>query len=206
MPIYSAAIGDSADLVQAIVELYVPRDSEVLDATYGLGRFWKQVPDKDQRWNFTSNDVDPERGSNSYDCREFPEEWGNRFDAVFLDPPFKMNSGTTAGEPDQGYGVKERVSEGIHGARAVLGFYQEAMNEARRLLKSQGVLVVKAMDQIMGGKQQRQSIDVWMYATRELNMVDEDLFILVRKSKPPMRHKHQLHARKNHSVFWVFRR
>ena len=33
-----------------------------------------------------------------------------------------------------------------------------------------------------------------------------DQFVLVRHGAPPMRHPYQHHARKAHSVFWVFRR
>lgn len=205
MPVYTTRVGDSCDTVRDIVALYVPDGCAVLDCTYGLGRFWKHFPDRDERWEFFSNDIDPERGYYHHDCRDFPEQWGCSFDAVFLDPPFKLNSKSLAGSISHSYGIAERVLSGIYGVVAVLQLYQEAMDEALRLLKPKGIVVVRCMDQIMGGKQHRQSILVWEHATRVLGMTDEDLFIMKRKTNPLMRHKRQIHARKNNSVFWVFR-
>jgi len=84
--------------------------------------------------------------------------------------------------------------------------YFRGMSEARRVLVSDGVLIVKCQDQIMSGRQYRQHISLWAWAVSGLGFVDEDMFVLVSKSTPTMRHKYQLHARKNHSYFLVFRR
>jgi hypothetical protein len=84
-------------------------------------------------------------------------------------------------------------------------FYRDGMVEATRLLMPKGVLLVKCMDEIVGGKQHRNHITILSYAM-EMGLVDEDLFVLVQKSQPTMRHSYQLHARKNNSYLWVFRK
>ena len=46
------------------------------------------------------------------------------------------------------------------------------------------------------------------FTTSHKNWVDlvVDLFILHRSAAPLMRHDHQVHARKNHSFLWIFRK
>ena len=83
----------------------------------------------------------------------------------------------------------------------VLQFYLEGMTEAYRLLKKNGYLMVKCMDEISGGKQKRNHISIWKDALN-LGLIDEDLFVLVQNKTPVMRHDHQFHARKNNSFYF----
>jgi hypothetical protein len=39
-----------------------------------------------------------------------------------------------------------------------------------------------------------------------IGFVDQDQFVLMQKSTPAQQYKTQLHARKNHSYLWIFRR
>lgn len=50
--------------------------------------------------------------------------------------------------------------------------------------------------------------DIALCVGEEVGFMSEDLFVLVRKSRPLMRHKpeNQKHARRNHSYFLVMRR
>ena len=66
-------------------------------------------------------------------------------------------------------------------------------------------MIVKCMDFISGGKQRRISIRILDEAIK-IGLTDEDLFVLHQSGNPIMRHNYQLHARKNHSYFWVFRK
>jgi len=83
--------------------------------------------------------------------------------------------------------------------------FDSALKEAYRVLKPEGLAWVKCQDQIMGGKQWRQHIYIFKMAMW-LGFTDEDLFILVQKGRPTMRHNYQLHSRKNFSYLWVFRK
>ena len=130
----------------------------------------------------------------------------NIFDALVLDPPYMYHSSTIHKDSvDKGYRNNPRVAAGIHGVDAVHNMYRQGMVEGIRCLCPKGILIVKCMDQIMGGKQRRQHIALWEIATKELGLLDEDLFIMVQNGQPTMRHNYQLHARKNHSYWWVFR-
>jgi len=225
-PILTAKVGDNSDLFPDILALYVPPPALILDMTYGRGVFWKKVErdfdvlyisnndelDRprtahDEQYAVVANDIDPQRGVFSYDFCCLPEEWAGRFDAVVLDPPYMYHSSTSHKKSiDRGYANNERVAMGIHGVGPVHAMYFRGMMEARRVLVPNGVLVIKCQDQIMSGKQYRQHISLWAWAVSELGFIDEDMFVLVSKTTPTMRHKYQLHARKNHSYFLVFRR
>ncbi len=79
------------------------------------------------------------------------------------------------------------------------------MKEATRILKRGGTLWVKTQDEIETGRQKRSSIEVFHLA-HELGLLDQDLFILMQEGTPPIQHRDQQHARKNHSYLWVFRK
>jgi hypothetical protein len=49
-------------------------------------------------------------------------------------------------------------------------------------------------------------IEIHDIAVKELQMEVLDFFVLTQKSNPVIQHKHQQHARKDHSYLWVFAR
>jgi hypothetical protein len=186
-----------------MTSLYLVPEARIIDVTYGKGVFWQQIPS--ERYKLITSDLyTPVDVRADFRCLPYPD---NSFDAAFLDPPYmyrSINSNVSA--HDAGYNTKQRVEDGIYGKEKVHRFFEAGMLEARRVLKSGGYLFVKCMDQIMGGKQQRQHIHIWRFAIEVLGMLDVDLFVLVQKGKPIMRHKYQLHSRKNQSFCWVFRK
>lgn len=202
MPVLTAIQGDNSDLLAQVAELYLSPDQRILDMTYGLGVFWRSLPDL----CIVKNDIDAERGDIHYDFRDMPHE-DECFDVVVLDPPYAGRSGSPiTGAIDRGYNIAERAHKhGIHGHDAVMALYFEGIEEAHRLLVTGGLLLVKCMDEIMGGRQRRSSIEIWERAM-QLNFLDEDLFVLMQKGVPTMRHSYQIHARKNHSYLWIFRK
>jgi len=224
-PILTAKVGDNSDLFPDILALYMPPPALILDMTYGRGVFWKKVErdfdvlyisnnaelDRprtvhEEQYAVVANDIDPQRGAFSYDFRELPEEWAGRFDAVVLDPPYQHVGGVESMKDsmDKRYKNKARGRRGYAGSKAVHQLYIEGMVEARRVLKSGGILATKTMDQVESGKQVWDHI-ILLNVAKALGFVDEDLFVLVSKMTPTMRHKYQLHARKNHSYFLVLR-
>jgi DNA modification methylase len=84
--------------------------------------------------------------------------------------------------------------------------YRDGMAEAYRVLKHKGILIIKCMDQVQSGRQQWAHL-IYHQMAEKLGFRAEDLFVLVRKSRPLMRHKpeNQKHARRNHSYFQIFR-
>ena len=203
-PVLTAYRGNNGDLFSKAMTLYGKPGFRILDMTYGLGVFWKII--NIEIYDLIKNDIDTKRGDVHEDFRHTSFR-NAEFDIVVLDPPYASRSGSPIkASIDRGYNnAKRALNDGIFGADAMIQFYFDGMIEARRILKTGGLLMVKCMDEIMGGKQQRNHITIWNKAI-ELGMCDEDLFMLVQSSIPTMRHDYQLHARKNNSFLWVFRK
>jgi hypothetical protein len=205
--VVTSAVGDNSDLFPKVAKLYIPKKSRVLDTTWGNGVFWKKMDLKE--FDVYQNDLDPERGKYHYDFRSLPEAWDGIFDAVIIDPPYLYTGGfkTLKTSIDKGYNNKARNEMGIHGVDAVDKLYYDGMKESYRLLKPKGILIVKCQDQVMSGKQVWGHVTYMNYAEK-IGFENEDLFVLVQKNQPTMRHKpeQQKHARRNHSYFLVFRK
>jgi hypothetical protein len=198
--VLTAMQGDNSDLFQYVEKLYLKEGMSILDMTYGLGVFWKKIDIS--KYAITMNDIDPSRGCLHQDFRHMDITLNNYYDIVVLDPPYAGHSNNKSGFVHSLYNNSERESETVEDT---LSMYYKGMSEAKRLLKPKGLLMVKCMDEISGGKQRRNHITVLNMAL-ELGYTDEDLFILVQKGVPVMRHTYQLHARKNNSYLWIFRR
>ena len=194
----------NAEQFPDILRLYVPPPAKVLDMTYGNGVFWKQVEGK---YNVTKNDIDPDRGDTHHDFTALPSRWRERFDCVILDPPFLLTGGwkTLKTSIDRGYQNRARSSRGISGAAKVMQMYAGAMIEAHRVLGNKGILVCKTMDQVESGKQQWMSMRLLTIGDL-LGFDSVDWFIMVNANIPTMRHERQVHARRNHSHWLVFRK
>jgi len=196
-PVVTSYMGDSSVVMDAIATLFFEDGFIVADVTYGKGVFWKNIDTS--RFTFLpsdlfSGDVPAEDGTSlPYD--DFS------LDVVVIDPPYKQGSGCPM--TIDGYNNNKRKK---HGMEAVLGLYRDFMEEAWRVLRVDGYMVVKCQDQIESGKQTRQSIGVWRMAVEEMGMTDVDMFIQTNSRAPVMRHNYQHHARKNHSVYWVFQK
>jgi tRNA G10 N-methylase Trm11 len=204
IPVLSAYVGDNSALFPNALSLYVKEGSDILDMTWGLGVFWKGVDLS--KYKLVRNDIDITRGDVHYDFRNTEFSDGS-FDVVILDPPYARSSGSPMkASVDRGYNNWSRVFEqGIVGNEAIMKFYADGAKEAYRLLRKKGVLFVKCMDEINSGKQYRNHIRIWKDALA-MGFIDLDMFTLVQKSIPTMRHPYQLHSRKNNSFLWVFRK
>lgn len=201
-PVLTAKQGDNSDLFPDILALYVLEGSHVLDMTYGKGVFWKDI-DK-SKYTLALNDIKEGLGNMTEDfrCMSFDNEV---FDAVILDPPYMHSSKYKSIKKSIDAGYRNNTSDGAGSMESVHSLYTNGIKEARRLLKNKGIFIVKCMDQIESGKQKRAHIWIWQNAL-DAGFVDEDLFVLVSLAQPALRWKHQLHARKNHSYFLVFRK
>jgi DNA modification methylase len=87
---------------------------------------------------------------------------------------------------------------------AVLDMYFEAGAEAYRVLKQDGVLIVKCQDEVSANTQRFTHIEIISHYA-QLGFYAKDLFVVIRANNPCVtRLKKQVHARKNHSYFLVF--
>jgi hypothetical protein len=187
----------NADLIVDCRTLgYLREGDDVLDMTYGLGRFWSE-------WRpvgLVANDIDPARGDAHYDLRSTP--WADRsFDVCVLDPPYKLNGtsqGTGAAASDADYGVA-----GVYRpARAVEDLYTAGIVEAARLTRR--AVLVKCQDQISSGRFNAQSYAAWHVATAVGLVLVDLLHVFGARAQPNGRR--QLHARRNYSTLLVFER
>lgn len=186
-----------------ILSLYVTPGSTVADITYGKGVFWSRVPNA--TYHLLATDL--EQG---VDCRHLPYADGS-INCVVFDPPYMHTPGGSAHVEHQNYEdyyknneTPDGLTEKYH--EAVLQLYTQTRAEAHRILGKDGIFIVKCGDEVCANQQRLTHVEIINdYAAN--GFVVEDLFIVVRMNKPGVsRILQQVHARKNHSYFLVFRK
>lgn len=217
-PILTARVNNNAEVFAELLDLYVPDGSLVADVTFGRGSFWREygrvLSSDSYPWycgmlrddgtvgiTVVPSDLLAPFGGIRADFRWLPYR-DSIFDGVVFDPPY----GQLSSAPRRDAVGKRYNCSSARDVYHTEHLYREGILEADRVLKSRGVLIVKCQDQINSGKQFRWSHFVYEICCDFLKMEDLDQFVVVQKHAPMMRHKHQIHARKNHSFFWVFRK
>ena len=201
--ILSAHLTNNSQLFPQILALYVPEGSAVADVTYGKGVFWRNVPRASYR--LLKSDL-----KDGIDCRKLPYA-SESVHCVVLDPPYMHTPGGTAHDGHQNFehyyknnGTGNGTTKKYH--EAVLDLYFQAAREALRVLRPDGIFIVKCQDEVCANKQRLTHIEITNHLA-DLGFLIEDLFILVRNNRPGVsRVLAQKHARKNHSYFLVFRK
>lgn len=199
--VFSAYADGNDRLFPRILGLYLEPGSTVADVTYGKGVFWRHVPA--DKYVLLATDI-----QDGIDCRDLPYE-DRAIDCVVLDPPYMHSPGGTAHKSQPQFeehyrnnGSGKGLSKKYHDA--VLELYGQAGQEAYRVLRDRGVLIVKCQDEVCSNRQRFTHVEI-MQMYEEIGFVAEDLFIMVRSNRPGVsRVFRQVHARKNHSYFLVF--
>jgi DNA modification methylase len=199
--IFSASQGTNGELFPKVLSLYVAPGSTVADVTFGRGVFWKKVPK--QAYDLLATDLE-----SGVDCRKLPYDGGS-IDCVVLDPPYMHTPGGTAHVNHQnyeGYYRNNLTNSEKRYHEAVLDLYFNAAREAHRVLRENGILIIKCADEVCANQQRLTHVEIINELTAN-GFVIEDLFVVVRKNRPGVsRVLRQVHARKNHSYFLVFRK
>ena len=174
--------------------------------TYGSGVFWKNVDPT--KYDLVASDI-----ATGVDCRALPYK-ADSFDAVVLDPPYmegllrsdhshKAGSGAYSAFREY-YSNGDEKSTGPKWHAAVTDLYFQAGREACRVLKDNGVAIVKCQDEVSANRQWLTHVEIIIHY-ESLGFYTKDLFVVVRPNKVGVsRLKKQVHARKNHSYFLVF--
>lgn len=200
-PILTAKQSNNAELFAEILELYVPDGSLIADVTWGNGAFWKDGVLWERMDYLVASDLTSSRADLLADFRHLPYR-DETFDAVVFDPPYGQGS-TSPRKGSLAKCYNLGVVPHINGTKDL---YKTGIWECHKVLKDRGILIVKVQDMVNNGKQHRISYLVYQLCVQNYDMEDLDQFVVVQKNTPIMRHKHQVHARKNHSFFWVFRK
>jgi hypothetical protein len=184
----------NAHLIEDVAKLgYL--EGHVLDATYGLGTFWKRwQPEK-----LTTNDLYCE-AEHRYDFRSFPVEWKRAFDVTVFDPPYKLN-GRPDPKVDGRYGV-DRAMPWQDRYWLII----DGLLECRQVTKRDGFVLLKCQDQVCSGAVRWQTID-FTNAAKTFGMTLVDRFDMTGKArKQPMTGRKQRHAHGRPSTLLVFQR
>jgi hypothetical protein len=210
--IMSAHIDGNAEVFPQILELHVAEGSLIADVTWGNGVFWQNVPAN--KYRLLPTDI-----ATGMDCRKLSYT-DNSIDCVVLDPPYmegfyrkspdnKAGSGSHSAFA-KNYSNGDEINEDTNNEgtkkwhAAVTDMYFKAGKEAFRVLRKNGVLIVKCQDEVSAGKQWLTHVEI-INKYEEFGFYTKDLFVVVRNNRPSVsRLITQKHARKNHSYFLVF--
>ena len=197
----------NSDLIQAVFDIHVwPKPwakvvdgIEVMDVTYGRGLWWNWTT---MAMGFTSHDI----RHDGVDFRNLPE--ANRsMDVIAFDPDYVAIGGratSTIHEFNDRYGLTVKDYET---PRALQETINAGITECARVLRPQGILMVKCATYISSGKP-------WLgeYHTighgLDCGLKVEDIFVHISGTGPqPARpDSRQQHARSNSSRLIVFRK
>lgn len=184
------------EIIKNIMELYKIKEFD-LDPTYSTGNFYKKI--SKPRLKF---DVEPQLPEvKKADCTDLHLE-NNSIKSIMFDPPF------IAGVPTKT--AKKGIISSRFGSymsiprkNGLWEMYRKALKEFYRILKEDGILVIKCQDTISDGHQFLSHIEITNYAYL-LGFYPKDLFILLAENRIIKPYPEQKHSRKYHSYFLVF--
>lgn len=215
--ILSSYVATNSNVFPKVLQLHVEEGAKIADVTYGKGVFWENIPEG--RYEVYRTDIDPKKSPDSpdgegVDCRDLPYN-DDSLDVVVLDPPYaegyyRRNESHLAGNGSHSkFRSNYSNGEAYDGApkyhKAVLAVYFDAGREAKRVLRDDGVFIVKVGDEVSSNTQELTHIQITNFYEQKLQFYTKDLFVVERHGTPttPGVNK-QVHARKNHSFFMVY--
>lgn len=194
---------DQQEIIKNIILLYIPSGQIDLDPCYSKGVFYK---DSDILDPTIKLDINPQVDGVEYgDCRQLPLQ-DDSINSIVFDPPFLATTGPSLSKNDDNNKINKRF--GVYDSEKSLHqMYYDSLKEFYRVLKNDGILIVKCQDKISSGKQYLSHIYITNMA-ENIGFYAEDLFILLAKNRivADWQVKNQKHARKFHSYFIVFRK
>jgi hypothetical protein len=186
---------NNAELIADCARLgYLNLDGAVLDATYGLGRFWQKV----RPALLVASDLDVTRSpiGHSVDFTALP--WGDdTFDDGVFDPPYKLNGTGGSHASDDAYGV---ATAGVRWQDR-MQLCRDGITEYVRVIKPGGHLLVKCQDQVCSGQVRWQTHDFTAHAEQLGCRLIDALHLPSYRAQPEGRS--QRHARRNYSTLLV---
>lgn len=205
----------NADLILDVARLgYLKTDDHILDPTHGKGIWWqKWRPEKLTAHN---------RSLDGSDFRDLPYPDGS-FDTVAFDPPYVCPGGrktSTIGEMHDRYGMNEggHADPDFRTPAELQAIIDAGLTEMARLVRPArtkrdgGIIVVKCQNYIWSGELWEGAERTRDHAVHGLGLVVVDRLEMIGDPGPqPTTNKdgsprRQVHARRNLSTLFVFRR
>lgn len=199
---------NNSDLISAVFDIHVwpkpwaqgPDGPQVMDVTYGRGLWWQWIAGRGHE--FTSHDI----RHDGVDFRHLPEA-DQSMDVIAFDPDYVAIGGratSTITEFNDRYGLTVKDYET---PRALQATINEGVTECARVLRPQGILLVKCATYISSGKPWLGEFHTIGHGLR-CDLVVEDIFVHISGTGPqPARpDSRQQHARSNSSRLIVFRK
>ena len=193
---------DQSEIIRNILRLHVPGGKIDCDPTYSIGAFYNGAEIEAPALRF---DIKPQaEGVIQADARHLPLE-DESISCMMFDPPFLATTGKSLMER-QGNIINRRFGV-FPDEQSLHRFYVEAMVEAHRVLKPQGILIFKCQDKVSSGKQYWSHCFIMNEAVK-IGFYPKDLFILLAKNRlvADWQARNQQHARKFCSFFWTFQK
>lgn len=198
-PLSSVWEGSDSDLLERMFEFYASIAVEpILDATYNAGRFWKG-----SSRSVVSMDIDPRHNPMIVgDNRRMEGVQSESFGVVVYDPPHVGPQGRdkSCKRFDVDFGATMPCGAGENWTLSYL--YPPFLEQAKRVLKPNGLLLAKITDMVNNHRSKWPHCD-FMRMADEAGFTVCDLIVKVRAG--PMvsdRWKTAHHARKRH-CFWI---
>lgn len=183
---------NQCEIIENILNLHCKGNQIDLDPTYSIGNFYNGRI-KAPKFKF---DINPQiKGVGKADSKYLPIK-SNSLNIIMFDPPFSVH------KIDNSKLIK-RFSA-IETTKKLFDYYNKSLFEFHRILKKNGILIFKCQDFVDGGKQYFVHAIIMNMAIK-YKFYPLDLFILIVKNRI-IRHNKQIHARKFHSYFWVFKK
>jgi SAM-dependent methyltransferase len=193
--------GRDKDVIPLLMQVHAPFSAVILDATYNRGVMWKgsgYEPTKKLDIEPLTDDTD------QGDFMEMPYD-DETFDVVAFDPPHLPTAIASPGSS----GI-ERVQYGLtnsgdwrSGDNIVPGFYR-FMQEAKRVLRPNGIVIAKISDLVHNHKYQWQHVD-FVVTAREVGLTPCDVIVKADPAASNLKSskwKQVRHFRRAH-CFWI---
>ena len=188
---------NNAQLVTDLIQLgYIRTDRPILDATYGLGRWWNHTKPN----TLTASDLDPQKSPIGHPIDFTQTPWAdNTFDSVIFDPPYKLNGTSQGFGNDASYGVGNQKYVNIETRHQLI---KNGITELARITNR--ILIVKCQDQVSSGKVQWQTRIFADHAEQNSLTLIDSLHVLGHRQQPAGRKQH--HARRDYSTALIFKK
>lgn len=196
-PVLAATTWNSnAELIEDCARLgYLRAEWRTLDGTYGRGIWWKNWrPDE-----LVTHDI----ALDGVDFRRLPEA-DEFFDAIAFDPPYVSVGGrktTTIPDFHDRFGLTDAPTS----PAGVQQLINDGLDEMYRVLRRRGILLVKNQDYVSSGKLWPGTHYTLTHAL-SLGLELVDRLEHIGSPRPQPAHVRQVHARRNLSTLFVFRR